>query len=112
MMGWLGNRGYENVFDFLEILNKRNSELDQKVASIFKKATIAGFAYYQNSSATFILEIKEICDEAENLLEECGKQYQVLAKDFMLSYGLEDYLTQFTKAIRGTMAMDPKDETK
>lgn len=101
MSGWLGNRGYEKVFDFIEILNKRNSELDQKVASIFKKATIAGFNYYQNNSSTFIPEIEEFCEEAKNLINECGEQYKEVAKDFMFSYGLEDYLTKFIKAMRG-----------
>ncbi|MGK4302020.1 hypothetical protein, partial [Klebsiella pneumoniae] len=41
MMGWVSNHGYQHVFDYVEILQKRNSELDQKVSHIFKKATIA-----------------------------------------------------------------------
>lgn len=101
MSGWQGNRGCEKIFDFIEILNKRNSELDQKVTSIFKRATIAGFDYYKNNHSKFIPEIKEICDEAENLIEKCGKQYQQVASDFMSSYGLEDYISKFTKDMRG-----------
>lgn len=112
MDGWLGNRGYGKVFDFIEILNKRNSELDQKVASIFKKATLAGYEYYRNKDLTFIPEIKEIFDEAENTIEECDKNYKEVAKDFMCSYGLEDYITKFERGMRGRTTTDPEDETK
>ncbi|WP_232540803.1 hypothetical protein [Lysinibacillus fusiformis] len=99
MDGWLGNRAYEKVFEFIEILKKRNSELDQQVASIFTKATVSGLGYYQHKDSIFIPEIKGMCDEYEKEIEECSKQYQQIAKDFMNSYGLEDYLTKFTQNI-------------
>jgi len=35
----------------------------------------------------------------EKEIEECGKQYQQIAKDFMNSYGLEDYLLISQKII-------------
>ena len=99
MDGWLGNRAYEKVFELIEILKKRNSELDQQVASIFTKVTVSGLGYYQHKDSIFIPEIKEMCDEYEKEIEECSKQYQQIAKDFMNSYGLEDYLTKFTKIL-------------
>jgi len=99
MDGWLGNRAYEKVFEFIQILNKRNSKLDQKVASIFTKATVSGLGYYQHKDSVFIPEIKEMFDEYEKEIEECSNQYQGIAKDFMNSYGLEDHLTKFTKNI-------------
>lgn len=95
MDGWLGNRGYERVFDYISILNKRNSDLDQNVASIFKKATIAGIGYFQHRDSIFIPEIKVICDEYEQDLRDCSEQYRVVAKQFMNSYGLVDHLTNF-----------------
>jgi len=90
---------YEKVFEFIKILNKRNSDLDQKVVSIFTKATVSSLGYYQHKDSVFIPEIKEMFDEYEKEIEECGKQYQQIAKDFMNSYGLEEYLTNFTKKI-------------
>lgn len=98
--GWLGNRAYERVPELIEILNKRNSSLDQRVSLIFMKATISGLGYYQNKDSVFIPEIKEMVDEYEKEIQECGEKYQKTAKDFMNSYGLEDYLTTITKNIR------------
>lgn len=98
-MGWLANHRYRDVFEYIELLNKRNTDIDQKVAFIFKRATIAGMEYYQYSSSTFIPELKEICDNAEMVISECESQYQEIAKIFMNSYGLEDYLTKFGNSI-------------
>lgn len=95
--GWLGNKGYEKVFDFIEILNKRNSELDKIVISIFQRATISGLGYYLHKDSALIPEIKEIVDEYEKDIEECKKQYSDIASAFMDSYGLKDYLTKFTE---------------
>lgn len=98
--GWLGNRGYEKLNEFIRILNKRNSEIDQKVASIFIKATIAGLGIYQHKDTLRIPEIKEMFLEYQTELHKCGEKYQQIAKSFMKSYGLEDYLTTFTKNIK------------
>lgn len=95
MDGWLGNRAYDKMFEFLKLLHKRSSELDQKVAAIFIKATVSGLGYYQHQSFTFIPEIKELYNEYEEAIEECHNQYKEVAKDFMNSYGLEDYHTKF-----------------
>ncbi|MFB5268181.1 hypothetical protein ACE41H_15545 [Paenibacillus enshidis] len=97
MDGWLGNRGYDRVFEFVEVLKKRNSELDQKVASIFIKATVSGLGYYQTKEAAFIPEYGEMFDEYEKDIEECTKEYLEVAKDFMESYGLEGYGTKISK---------------
>lgn len=101
MMGWVSNHGYQHVFDYIEILQKRNSELDQKVSRIFKKATIAALQYHQYKEATFIPEIEEIYEEAENVIEECSKLYHQVAKEFMSSYGMEDYSSSFSRRILG-----------
>lgn len=74
--------------------------MDKKVASIFIKVTVAGVGYYQHQNSVFIPEINEMFEEYEKAIQECGKQYQQIAKDFMNSYGLEDYLTKFTKNLR------------
>lgn len=95
MDGWLGNRAYDKMFEFLEILHKRNSELDQKVAAIFVKAAVSGLGYYQHQNSTFIPEIQELYNEYEKAIEECNNQYQQVAKDFMNSYDLEDHCTKF-----------------
>ncbi|MEX3625356.1 hypothetical protein [Viridibacillus arvi] len=97
MDGWLGNRAYEKVNELIGILYKRSSELDRKVASIFIKATAAGLGYYQLKDSVFIPEIKEIFEEYEKEIQECGRLYQQVAKDFMESYGLEDYQTRIYK---------------
>ncbi|MCT6922797.1 hypothetical protein [Metasolibacillus sp.] len=99
MEGWLSNRAYEKVFEFIEILKKRNSELDQQVASIFTKATVSGLGHYQHKDSVFIPEVKEMYDKYEKEIDECSKQYQQIAKDFLNSYGLEDYHTKFIKNI-------------
>lgn len=95
MDGWLGNHCYERVFEFVDVLRKRNSELDQKVVAIFIKATVSGFRYYQDKEsdwlAAVIPEIGEMIGKYENDIEECAKEYRNIAKDFMVSYGLEDY---------------------
>ena len=95
MFGWLSNHCYENIFDYISILNKRNSLLDQQVATIFKKATLAGLVFHQYNNSRFIPEFEEITSDAEKKLEECGKQYGKIAEEFMRSYGLEDYLSKF-----------------
>ncbi|WP_236686949.1 hypothetical protein [Ornithinibacillus contaminans] len=99
MSGWLSNHQYKQIFDFVEILSKRNSAIDQKVIAIFKKATISGMEYLQHKDSTFIPEIKEIADESLIDIESCGKQYKEVATEFMNSYGMEDYLTKFTNNI-------------
>lgn len=93
--GWFGNRAYDKMLDFLELLHKRNSELDQTVAAIFIKATVSGLGYYQHQHSTFIPEIKKIYNEYNEAIEECNNQYKQIAKEFMNSYGLEDYITKF-----------------
>ncbi|AJK88515.1 MULTISPECIES: hypothetical protein [Lysinibacillus] len=95
MDGWLGNRAYDKMFEFLKLLHKRNSELDQKVAAIFIKVIVSGLGYYQHQSFTFIPEFKELYNKYEEAIEECHNQYKEVAKDFMNSYGLEDYHTKF-----------------
>jgi hypothetical protein len=99
MDGWFGNRAYEKINELVGILNKRSSALDQKVATIFIKATVAGVGYFQHKDSAFIPEIKELFDKYEEEIIECGKQYQQVAKDFMKSYGLENYGTKFSKNI-------------
>ena len=89
MMGWLSNHYYVDVFDYLEILKKRNDAIDDKVATLFQKATISGLKYHQYKGATFIPEFKRICDDAEKTIKECEKQYQEIADDFVKSYGLQ-----------------------
>lgn len=91
--GWLSNRAYEKMNEFIGILRKRNSEIDQKVVTIFMNAIIAGLGYYQHKDSAFIPEIKEMLIEYEKGLKKCGEQYQEIAKEFMNSYGLEDHLT-------------------
>lgn len=93
--GWFGNRAYDKMFEFLELLHKRNSELDQTVAAIFIKVTVSGLGYYQHQHSTFIPEIKEIYNEYNEAIEECNNQYKQVAKEFMNSYGLEDWGTKF-----------------
>ncbi|MCM3360909.1 hypothetical protein [Niallia sp. MER TA 168] len=97
--GCLSNRGYEKLNEFIRILNKRNSEIDHKVASLFIKTTIAGVGLCQHKDSLIFPEIKELFDEYETELHQCGEQYKQIAKSFMNSYGLEDYLTIFTKTL-------------
>ncbi|WP_249937975.1 hypothetical protein [Niallia circulans] len=97
--GWLSNRGYEKLNEFIQILNKRNSEIDQKVASQFINATISGLGLYQHKDSLIFPEIKELFHEYETELHQCGEQYKQIAKSFMNSYGLEDYLTIFRKTL-------------
>lgn len=99
--GWLGNRGYEKLNEFIQILNKRNSEIDQKVISIFTNATISALGLYQHKDSLRFPEIKEIFEEYKSNLQQCGEQYQQISESFMNSYGLEDYGTKFMKNIRG-----------
>lgn len=106
MDGWLSNHRYRDVFTYLAILRKRNSELDQKVASIFENATVAGLEYLQYKDSTFIPEFKENYDSAEKTLEKCGEQYKEAANMFMSSYGLEDYLTRFSRGYDETCKGD------
>lgn len=93
--GWFGNRAYDKMFEFLGLLHKRNSELDQTVAAIFIKVTLSGLGYYQHQHSIFIPEIKEIYNEYKEAIEEYSNQYKQVAKDFMNSYGLEDWGTKF-----------------
>lgn len=39
-------------------------------------------------------------DEFEKEILLCSEQYQQIAKEFMNSYGLEDYLTKFNEGLR------------
>jgi len=93
--GWLGNRGYEKLHDFIQILYKRNKEIDQKVAAIFIKATSAGLGKYQHKTASVIPAIGELYIQYETELEQCKEQYWQISKSFMNSYGLEDFDTRF-----------------
>lgn len=97
--GWISNRAYEKINEFIRILNKRNSEMDQKVISIFINATISALGLYQHKDSLRIPEIKEMFEEYKSELYQCGEQYLQIAKSFMNSYGLEDHLTKFTKNI-------------
>ncbi|WP_139994820.1 hypothetical protein [Kurthia sp. Dielmo] len=99
--GWLGNRGYEKLNELIQILNKRNSELDQKVISIFTNATISALGYYQFNDSLRFPEIKETLEQHKSNFQQCGEQYQQIAESFMNSYGLVDYGTKFMKKIRG-----------
>ena len=101
MSGWLSNRAYKELFEYTEVLRKRNSSLDQKVIELFQKATIAALIFHQNKDAKFFPEIKEICDVAEEEIEKYSKEYQLLAEEFMNSYCLEDYGTSFYKRAMG-----------
>ena len=100
MDGWIGNRAYEKLNDFIEVLYKRNSELDRKVVSIFVKATAAGLGIYQHKDSVRFPEIKEMVEGYEKNIQECKEQYQQIAREFMESYGLEDHLTKFMKNIK------------
>lgn len=97
--GWLGNRGYEKLNEFIRILNKRNYEIDRKVAAIFVRATTAGLSMYHalHENTFWIPEIEEMFHKYETELYQCGEQYQQIAENFMRSYGLESYLTTFKR---------------
>lgn len=95
MDGWIANGGYVRVFEFIDIIRKRNSDLDQRVANIFITATISALRSLQHKDASYIPEIRDIINESEKQIEEVNLQYSQLANEFMESYGLEDYLTYF-----------------
>lgn len=93
--GWYANHGYREIFEFVTILEKRNNELDQKVARIFKAALIANIEYDRHYSAKGrIPEIDKIIDQAKNDIDNLTKEYNKIATQFMESYGLESYYTK------------------
>lgn len=102
MVGWLGNKGYERIFEFIELLQRRNSDIDKKVIVIFQKVTIAGLKLFQHEHAIFIPEVLEIVTESYDILKECTDEYFELVKEFMESYDLEDYLTTFSKNLKNS----------
>lgn len=98
MMVFLQNRSYLKSTDFMNILFRRNSEIDRKVISIFQKTINAALDYFKHTNH-YIPEYKEISKNAEQVIEQCGEEYLSIATEFMASYGLEDYHTKFAKNI-------------
>lgn len=96
MMGFIANRAYLQSPEFMNILLRRNSEIDQKVISIFQKTINAALDYFQHINH-YIPEFKEISEIAELVIDQCGEEYLSIANEFMASYGLEDYHTKFVK---------------
>ena len=97
MDGWLSNRGFDELDEFTRILYKRNETIDQKVASLFIRATTARLGYLQLEPVKFIPDVAEKLKEYENQIKSCNEEYQEIAKNFMESYGLKDYGTKFSE---------------
>ena len=99
--GWIGNRGFDRLESFIELLYKRGSELDKQVAAIFIRATSAALGALQNKEVSlFMPEIQELYEKYNKQLEACNEEYKKLSKPFMASYGMDDYITTFMKQIQ------------
>jgi len=101
MQGWLFNGCYKYIFDYMDVLENRNSDLDTKVISIFQEVTIIGMELFKYQNITDIVDVKFFYQQLEIKLKEYEKAYAKIAQLFMNSYDMEDYDSKFNKALCG-----------
>lgn|SRR5699024_3248703 len=101
MQGWLFNGCYKYIFDYMDVLENRNSDLDTKVISIFQEVTIIGMELFKYQNMTDIVDVKFFYQQLEIKLKEYEKAYAKIAQLFMNSYDMEDYDSKFNKALCG-----------
>lgn len=95
MNGWMSNRGFDRLHEFVAILSKRNAPLDQEVIALFIRATTAKLGCYQLEALRFLPDVQQKIQAYENEIDVCNESYQETANTFMGSYGLKDYGTLF-----------------
>jgi len=91
--GWFQNRGYTQLYEFIQILDKRNLPIDTEVYRILINAQIMLLDILRNGR-TCDKDPEENEVSKKQKLEELKNQYEKVASVFMNSYGLTDYNTR------------------
>lgn len=102
---------FTDLEKYVQVLRKRDSELDRRVTDLLIRAMTADTqlrAHQQevdnlpeseefHSTKDAYLQIVDTCEEK---LDQCEQEYRDLAPEFMASYGLVDYGTAFDQVIK------------